>query len=47
MYFCVYVDIGNGDFEAKGVKISDETIVAMVERYFEIKGIKIQEIGII
>lgn len=47
MYIFVYVDIGNGDLEVKHVEIDDETIVKLVDRYFEIKGIKIQEIGII
>ena len=45
MYIFVNVDIGNGYFETKAVEISDEALVKMFDRYFEIKGIKIQEIG--
>lgn len=47
MYIFVNVDIGNGYFETKAVEIDDETLVKMIDRYFEIKGIKIQELGIL
>ena len=47
MYIFVSIDMNNGYFEVKQAEISDETIVKMVDRYFEVKGIKIQEIGII
>ena len=33
--------------ETKEVEITDEEIVKLIDRYFELKGIKIQEIGII
>lgn len=47
MYIYVNVDMGNGYFETKAVEINDENLVKMIDRYFEIKGIKIQEIGIL
>ena len=47
MDICVYVDIGNGNFKVTHIQIDNETLVEMVDRYFEIKGIKIQEIGIL
>lgn len=47
MYIFVSIDMGNGYFEVKQAEISDETIEKIVDRYFEIKGIKIQEIGIL
>jgi len=39
--------MGNGYFETKAVEIRDEELVKMIDRYFEVKGIKIQETGII
>ena len=33
--------------EIKEVEITDEEIVKLIDRYFEIKGIEIKEIGII
>ena len=47
MYIFVNVDKDNGYFETKAVEISDETLVKMIDKYFEIKGIKIQETGIL
>lgn len=47
MFIDVYVDIGYGNLECKKVEIDDETLVKMIDRYFELKGIEIKEIGII
>lgn len=47
MVIYVNVDMDNGYFEGKTVEINDEDLVKMIDRYFEIKGIKIQEVGII
>lgn len=33
--------------ETKEVEITDEEIVKLIDRYFELKGIEIKEIGII
>lgn len=33
--------------EIKEVEITDEEIVKLIDRYFELKGIEIKEIGII
>ena len=47
MIIFVNVDMDNGYSEIKTVEIDDENLVKMIDRYFEIKGIKIQEIGIV
>ena len=47
MIIYVNVELNNGFSEVKQVEINDENIVKMIDRYFEIKGIKIQEIGIL
>ena len=47
MFIYVNVDIGNGYYEGKMVEISDNEIVKLMDRYFELKGVQIQEIGIL
>ena len=41
MFINVNVDIGNGYFEGKRVEINDEDLVKMIDRYFEVKDIKV------
>ena len=47
MLISVHVDIGNGYSEVKMVEIPDNEIVKLMDRYFELKGVQIQEIGIL
>jgi hypothetical protein len=47
MFIYVDVEMNNGYSEVKRVEINDENLVKMIDRYFEVKGIKIQETGII
>lgn len=46
MYIYVDVEKNDGNFELKKVAIRDEDIIKIIDRYFELKGITIQEIGI-
>ena len=47
MYILLDVEKNDGTFELKRVAVRDEDIVKIIDQYFEAKGIKIQETGII
>lgn len=45
MFIYVNVEKDYGHFEGRRVEISDDDLKKMIDRYFELKGIEIKEIG--